>query len=271
MLDALFCLSDPGDEVILTGMLDRGRPVGAVLRLVPLPVPERSWIWSCTALDRSVTVSLGARVPTRGPGWRLRHDTRSIRVAATTNIPGSGPRLSLRHPGGKRGAGPVTDADPDPEEPGVSGTRIVLAGSVLSTDCRPIPGALLDFWHADGGGAYDNTGFRLRGHQFADGQGRYRLETVVPGLYPGRTRHFHVRVQAPNQPALTTQLYFPDEPANRGDGIFRPELIVTVRDGESPKAATSTSSWRSRPRSRPADLEGNSRWATSRRSTARSR
>jgi protocatechuate 3,4-dioxygenase beta subunit len=122
-------------------------------------------------------------------------------------------------------------------EPGVAGPPIVVAGSVLSTDCRPIPGALLDFWQADGRGEYDNAGFRLRGHQFADEQGRYRLETVVPGLYPGRTRHIHVRVQAPNQPPLTTQLYFPDEPGNRGDGIFRPELVMAVRDAGSAKAA----------------------------------
>jgi protocatechuate 3,4-dioxygenase beta subunit len=115
-------------------------------------------------------------------------------------------------------------------EPGMGGTRIVLTGSVLATNCRPIAGALLDFWQADDRGGYDNVGFRLRGHQFADEQGRYRLETVVPGLYTGRTRHFHVRVQAPNQPALTTQLYFPGEPGNQGDFIFRPELVMAVRD-----------------------------------------
>ena len=32
----------------------------------------------------------------------------------------------------------------------------------------------------------------------------YSLETIVPGEYPGRTRHIHVKVQAPGQPALTT-------------------------------------------------------------------
>jgi protocatechuate 3,4-dioxygenase beta subunit len=121
-------------------------------------------------------------------------------------------------------------------DPGMAGTRIVVAGSVLSTDCRPIPGALVDFWQADDRGEYDNAGFRLRGHQFTDEHGRYRLETIVPGLYPGRTRHFHVRVQAPNQPVLTTQLYFPDEPRNRRDGIFQPELVMVVRDGEGAKA-----------------------------------
>jgi protocatechuate 3,4-dioxygenase beta subunit len=122
-------------------------------------------------------------------------------------------------------------------EPGMSGTRIVVTGAVLSTGCRPIPGALLDFWQADDRGAYDNAGFRLRGHQFASGQGQYRLETLVPGLYTGRTRHIHVRVQAPNRPLLTTQLYFPDEPGNRSDFIFRPELVMAVRDEAGAKAA----------------------------------
>jgi protocatechuate 3,4-dioxygenase beta subunit len=48
----------------------------------------------------------------------------------------------------------------------------------------------------------------------------------VPGLYPGRTRHIHVKAQAPRRPVLTTQLYFRGERANAGDGIFLPELLV---------------------------------------------
>jgi protocatechuate 3,4-dioxygenase beta subunit len=122
-------------------------------------------------------------------------------------------------------------------EPGMPGTRITIEGSVLTTDCRPVPRALVDFWQADDRGDYDNSGFRLRGHQFTDDAGRYRLETIVPGHYPGRTRHFHVKVQAPNRPVLTTQLYFPDEPANLRDGIFTPELVMNVRDGGSGKLA----------------------------------
>jgi protocatechuate 3,4-dioxygenase beta subunit len=122
-------------------------------------------------------------------------------------------------------------------EPGMDGARIVVTGTVLSTACRPLPGALLDFWQADDRGAYDNAGYRLRGHQFADERGRYRLESIVPGAYSGRTRHFHVRVQAPNQPVLTTPLYFPDEPANRGDFLYRPELVLAVRTDAGGKAA----------------------------------
>lgn len=115
-------------------------------------------------------------------------------------------------------------------EPGMPGTRMVVTGLVLSTACAPIPRALLDFWHADDRGEYDNVGFRLRGHLFTDDNGRYRLETIVPGLYPGRTRHFHVKVQAPNQPVLTTQLYFPGEQQNARDSIFSPDLVMKVED-----------------------------------------
>jgi protocatechuate 3,4-dioxygenase beta subunit len=111
-------------------------------------------------------------------------------------------------------------------EPGLAGDRLTVTGTVLTTGCQAVRRALLDFWQANAAGEYDNEGYRLRGHQFTDARGRFRLATVVPGLYPGRTRHIHVRVQAPDRPVLTTQLYFPDEPANDRDGIFRPELLL---------------------------------------------
>lgn len=123
-------------------------------------------------------------------------------------------------------------------EPGITGAKIVVMGVVLSTDCKPVARALVDFWHADDKGDYDNAGFKLRGHQFSDDHGRYRLETIMPGLYPGRTRHFHVRVQALNRPVLTTQLYFPGEPTNQRDFIFNPDLLVKVQDGADSKLAT---------------------------------
>jgi protocatechuate 3,4-dioxygenase beta subunit len=115
-------------------------------------------------------------------------------------------------------------------EPGMAGTKLVVSGYVYDTACQPIPGALLDFWQCDDAGVYDNAGYRLRGHQFADDEGRFVLETIVPGLYAGRTRHIHVKAQAPNQPVLTTQLYFPDEPANATDGIFHPALVMDMED-----------------------------------------
>jgi protocatechuate 3,4-dioxygenase beta subunit len=122
-------------------------------------------------------------------------------------------------------------------EPGINGTTMLLTGYVLTTDCQPVARALVDFWHADDAGVYDNVGYKLRGHQFTDDQGHYSLETIVPGLYPGRTRHFHVKVQAADQPVLTTQLYFPDEPSNQSDGIYSPDLLMTVADVSDGKQA----------------------------------
>jgi protocatechuate 3,4-dioxygenase beta subunit len=101
----------------------------------------------------------------------------------------------------------------------------------VTRSCRPVAGALLDFWQADDAGAYDNAGFRLRGHQFTGVDGRYTLRTVVPGLYPGRTRHIHVKVQAPSRPVLTTQLYFPGEARNARDGIYDSDLLMQIAGG----------------------------------------
>lgn len=118
-------------------------------------------------------------------------------------------------------------------EDGMQGVYMIVSGQVLGTDCQPIAGALLDFWHADADGVYDNVGYTLRGHQFTDAEGRYELETIVPGLYTGRTRHFHVKVQRPNGPVLTTQLYFPDEASNATDGIFDERLLMTMLPAQS--------------------------------------
>lgn len=109
---------------------------------------------------------------------------------------------------------------------GAAGIRLTLTGRVLTTAGKPVARALIDVWQANAGGAYDNTGYRFRGHQFTDAKGRYALATVVPGLYPGRTKHIHVKLQARGRGILTTQLYFPGVPRNRGDSIFQSALLV---------------------------------------------
>jgi protocatechuate 3,4-dioxygenase beta subunit len=114
-------------------------------------------------------------------------------------------------------------------EAGMSGTQLTLTGYVLTAGCKPVAHALLDFWQADAQGQYDNTGYTLRGHQFSDANGRYQLVTIVPGLYPGRTEHIHVKVRAPDGPILTTQLFFPGVADNSADGIFNPALLIATQ------------------------------------------
>jgi len=108
-------------------------------------------------------------------------------------------------------------------EEGIQGTRLILVGYVLDQSCQPLPGAWLDFWQADANGEYDQAGYRLRGHQFTDPQGRYYLETILPGLYASRPiEHIHVKVRPEGGEEVTSQLYFSGQPTEG--------LTVTTED-----------------------------------------
>lgn len=122
---------------------------------------------------------------------------------------------------------------------GMQGTLLTITGQVLDQTGQPVANALLDFWQANASGAYDNSGYNLRGHQYTDANGYYTVTTVVPGLYPGRTRHIHVKVQAPASSVLTTQLYFPGEASNARDNIYDPSLLLNITDNtDGTQAAT---------------------------------
>ena len=114
-------------------------------------------------------------------------------------------------------------------EPETTGEPLVFEGLVLTPDCRPVAGAVVDIWHCDERGRYDNEGFRYRGHQFTDSAGAYRFESIRPKRYGGRTAHIHVKVQGETTPVLTTQVYFPDlKASNARDSIFREDLVMRL-------------------------------------------
>ena len=80
-----------------------------------------------------------------------------------------------------------------------------MTGRVLTIErCTPLARARLEWWSANPSGDYDDA---HRANQAADDEGRYRYETDVPGKYPGRPLHVHVRVTAPGHRALVTQIY----------------------------------------------------------------
>ena len=116
----------------------------------------------------------------------------------------------------------------------MAGTPLTLAGRVLDTRGRPLNGALLDVWHADHTGAYDNQGFTLRGKLHTDDEGRYTLRTIKPLYYgpPGdmRPSHIHVKASFEKSPILTTQLYFKGDPWNAFDPGVRPSLTLSPRN-----------------------------------------
>lgn len=114
------------------------------------------------------------------------------------------------------------------------GEKLVVTGFVFDKNCNPIPNAQLDFWQADSKGVYDNAGYTLRGHQFTDSEGKYVLETIVPSSYETRPPHIHVKLKAPNDKTITSQLYFPQEKLNQTDSIFNSRLIMDLsQDSDS--------------------------------------
>jgi protocatechuate 3,4-dioxygenase beta subunit len=116
-------------------------------------------------------------------------------------------------------------------ETGTTGSKLVVEGYVFDRNCRPIANAWLDFWQADGKGAYDNAGYNLRGHQYTDEKGHYHLETVRPVEYGPRTAHIHAKVRADDDsPVLTVQLFLPGEKRNQTDSIFDSYLVMNIVD-----------------------------------------
>ncbi|MFN4309991.1 MAG: intradiol ring-cleavage dioxygenase [Ferrovibrio sp.] len=132
---------------------------------------------------------------------------------------------------------PRTPQTANLREPGMAGIPLRIGGLVLDRRCRPRGDVLVDVWQADAAGQYDNAGYRLRGHQISDANGRWQFETILPGLYPGRTRHIHVKLQPPGGAVLTTQLYFPDEPGNARDRIFDRRLLVQMGGDDTARIA----------------------------------
>lgn len=122
-------------------------------------------------------------------------------------------------------------------ESGTAGEPLTVTGYVFDRECNSIAGAWLDFWQADGNGNYDNSGYRLRGHQLTDENGRYVLQTVKPGEYSTRTPHIHVKIAPTEGGSVTTsQLYFPDAGANTTDSIYNAAQLVTY-DTDDPSIA----------------------------------
>jgi protocatechuate 3,4-dioxygenase beta subunit len=82
-----------------------------------------------------------------------------------------------------------------------------------ASTCAPIPGLMVEIWHADAEGTYSGFGAGgstttfLRGGQNADTDGTVQFNTIDPGWYPGRTVHIHVKVHDGNT-VHTTQLFF---------------------------------------------------------------
>ena len=111
-----------------------------------------------------------------------------------------------------------------------AGRIVYLSGQIVDVQGRPVEGARIEIWQANTHGRYAHPwdssrrpldpNFQGYGTQVTDAQGRYRFKTIKPGAYDSRPPHIHVDI-AGGKRDLTTQIYFPGEPLNERDGIFR--------------------------------------------------
>ncbi|MDT4848060.1 chlorocatechol 1,2-dioxygenase [compost metagenome] len=99
---------------------------------------------------------------------------------------------------------------------GKPGIPLRLRFEVLQLDgCRPLDDAALEIWHCDAQGAYSGVGADqgsrfLRGVQITDAQGRAEFQSILPGYYPGRTNHVHLKLHLGERDIHTGQMYFPE-------------------------------------------------------------
>lgn len=122
---------------------------------------------------------------------------------------------------------------------GIEGERLIITGKVMDMRCQPLKGAILDIWQANSTGEYDNKGFTLRGKVKTNNDGVYLIDTIIPKEYGQgditRPGHIHLKVGVPNQPTLTTQLYFEGDPYLTD--LEDKSLILKITDSNGTKKA----------------------------------
>jgi catechol 1,2-dioxygenase len=140
--------------------------------------------------------------------------------------------------------------DQDPEQ----GEVLFVDGQVRDTEGKPVPGAIVDVWHANTKGGYSffdpsQSAYNLRRRIETDAEGRYRFRSILPsgygcppngmtqqlltalGRHGNRPAHIHFFVEAPGYRKLTTQINISDDPYLHDDFAFAtregliPELV----------------------------------------------
>ncbi len=136
-----------------------------------------------------------------------------------------------------------------------SGVILLVHGRVTDTLYRPLAGAIVDTWQADGSGTYPiqeqsqgQNKYDLRGVFETDPLGRYWYTTVLPKPYTvpydgpvgdllragnrhaWRPAHLHFIVRAPGMTSITTEVFFENTEYLDNDAVFgvRKSLIAKL-------------------------------------------
>ena len=140
--------------------------------------------------------------------------------------------------------------------PGTPGEPCAVSGTVKDMQGRPIEGAVLDVWEAQGDGFYDvqkpgEHNARARFRTGADG--KYWFRCVKPssypvphdgpvgrvlrasGRHPMRPGHLHFKISAPGCDTLVTHIFVKGDPYLASDAVFgvKQSLVVDFRKVKS--------------------------------------
>jgi catechol 1,2-dioxygenase len=133
-----------------------------------------------------------------------------------------------------------------------TGEILFMRGVVHGPDGKPLPGAIVDVWHANTKGLYSffdksQSKYNLRRRIETDANGRYEFRTIVPagygcppdgptqrllnalGRHGQRPAHIHFFVSAPGHRHLTTQINI------AGDKYLYDDFAFATREGLIPK------------------------------------
>lgn len=112
------------------------------------------------------------------------------------------------------------------------GTVVEFGGRLLKSDGAPVSGRTVELWQADQNGCYIHSrglqrgkerdpNFQGYGRSVTNERGEYRFRTIRPGLYTGRTIHWHIAVSEGATRLLTTQLFIAGVAQNDEDGVLQ--------------------------------------------------
>ena len=115
------------------------------------------------------------------------------------------------------------------------GTAIIVEGSVVDTNGKPVEDVTVDLWQANAAGRYAHPHDKNPAPLDPDFQGwaivqsgkkgGFRFKTIIPGAYKvsgrwSRPPHIHFKISKRGYKELTTQMYFPGEPLNDKDRLL---------------------------------------------------
>ena len=153
---------------------------------------------------------------------------------------------------------PLSRAEARLDDGSEDGEVLLADGRVLGPDGAPVPGAVVDVWHANTRGGYSffdpsQKPWNLRRRIETDAEGRYRFRSILPsgygcppdgptqalldqlGRHGRRPAHIHFFVSAPGFRKLTTQVNIAGDPYLRDDFAYatREELIAEATRHEA--------------------------------------